>query len=135
MPLLDQLDGDATSTFGLPRHTTRLEGGLFFKGIGTRISGQYTGSAFIAGSGLPGTTDLFVDDLATIDLRIFANIGELAGRDEGFLKGLRLSLRADNVFDGRRVVRDRNGDVPLRFQPFLIDPTGRYLGVELRKLF
>ncbi|ABC62590.1 hypothetical protein [Erythrobacter litoralis] len=135
VPLLDQLRGDATSTFGLPRHSTRLEGGLFFGGIGTRISARYTGKAFVEGSGLPGSSDLFIDDLATVDLRVFANIGELAGEEEGFLKGLRISLRADNIFDGRRVVRDQNGDTPLRFQPFLIDPTGRYLGVDIRKLF
>jgi hypothetical protein len=27
------------------------------------------------------------------------------------------------------------GAVPLRYQPFLIDPTGRFFEIELRKLF
>ncbi|WBY17736.1 TonB-dependent receptor [Erythrobacteraceae bacterium WH01K] len=134
-PVLDQLDGDATSTFGLPRHSTTLEGGLFLDGIGVRASANYLGSTRLSGSGLPGSSDLFIDDLATLDLRLFMNLGEVIGPDEGLLKDLRLSLRTDNVFDGRRAVRDGNGEVPLRFQPLLIDPVGRFLGVELRKLF
>lgn len=134
-PLLDLLDGDSLSAFGTASDTSRLEGGIFGQGLGMRISGRYTGSARIDGSGAPGTTDLFVDDLLTFDLRLFANLGEIFNQEQGVLKGMRLALRADNVFDGRRIVRDSNGDIPTGFQPLLIDPTGRYLGIDLRKLF
>ena len=130
IPELDQLDGDATSAFGLPRHSTRLEAGLFFGGTGIRVSGQYVGK-----SRIDGTSNLSIDDLATIDLRVFTDLGELLNKDSGFFKGTRLSLKADNVFDGRRVVRDETGAIPLRYQPLLIDPTGRFIGLELRKLF
>ena len=135
VPLLDQLDGDSTSAFGLARHSTRLSSGIFRGGMGMRIIGNYTGSARVNGSGLPGSTDLAIDDLATLNLRVFADLGRVFGQEDGFMQGLRLSLRADNVFDGRRIVRDENGDTPLRFQPLLIDPTGRYLGIDIRKLF
>ncbi len=135
VPVLDQLDGDATATLGLPRNTSQLQAGLFFQGYGFRLSGNYTGSAELRGSGLPGSTDLFIDDLATVDLRLFADLGEVAGKEDGFLKGLRVSLRADNLFDGQRTVRDSNGVVPLRYQPLRLDPNGRYLGIELRKIF
>ena len=133
--LLDQLGGDATATLGLPRNTSRLEAGLFFDGYGLRLSGEYTGSAFVEGSGLTGSSDLFVDDLAIVDLRLFADLGEVLDRDDGLFEDLRLSLSVDNLFDGRRIVRDGNGDIPLRFQPLLLDPVGRFVGVELRKLF
>ncbi|GAA4052843.1 hypothetical protein GCM10022213_26930 [Parerythrobacter jejuensis] len=135
VPVLDQLDGDATSTFGLPENSTRLEAGIFWNGYGMRVSGRYVGSAFVQGSGLPGSTDLFIDDLATVGLRAFVDFGRALNKDKGFLKGFRVSVRADNIFDGRRIVRDQNGDIPLRFQPLLVDPTGRYLGIDLRKLF
>jgi hypothetical protein len=135
VPVLDQLEGDATSTFGLARHTTRLSGGLFKGGVGIRVIGNYAGKARINGSGEAGTSDLLVSDLATVNLRLFADLGRVLGKEEGVLQGLRLSLRADNLFDGRRIVRDEAGDIPLRFQPLLIDPTGRYLGIQLRKLF
>lgn len=132
---LDQLDGQATGAFGLPRHSSRLEAGLFGKGVGLRLSGIYTGETRIDGSGLPGSRDLFFEDIVTFNLRIFANLGEITGKNEGFLKDTRVSLRADNLFDAQRRVRDANGDTPINYQPFLIDPLGLYLGVDLRKLF
>ncbi len=132
---LDQLDGDATGAFGFPRHTSRLEAGMFGNGIGARLSGRYTGTTRLNGSGLPGSSDLFFDDLATIDLRLFTNLGQVLGRDEVFLKNLRLSFRADNIFDARRRVTDEGGVTPINYQPFVIDPTGRFVGVDIRKLF
>ncbi|HSJ77507.1 MAG TPA: TonB-dependent receptor, partial [Erythrobacter sp.] len=132
---LDQLDGQATGAFGLPRHSSRLEAGLFGKGVGFRLSGIYTGETRLDGSGLPGSTDLFFDDIVTFNLRIFANLGELTGKNEGFLKGTRLSLRADNLLDAQRRVRDSSGVTPINYQPFVIDPIGLYLGLDLRKLF
>ena len=134
-PQLDLLDVDTLTSSGTPRHTSRLEGGIFKSGIGMRISGSYTGKARINGSGAPQSTDLFLDDLARFDLRLFTNLGELLNKDEGLFKNLRVSFRIDNVFDGRRLVRDSNGDTPIGFQPLLLDPTGRYVGVDIRKLF
>lgn len=132
---LDQLDGQATSSFGLPRHNSRLEAGIFGQGVGMRLSGRYTGKTRLDGSGNTGTSDLFFDDLATFDIRLFTEVGQLIGKNEGLLKNFRVSFRVDNVFDARRTVVDANGDTPLNYQPFRIDPTGRYVGIDLRKLF
>jgi len=132
---LDQLDGQATGAFGLPRHSSRLEAGLFGKGMGFRLSGIYTGKTRLDGSGLPGSRDLFFDDIATFNLRVFANMGEITGKNEGVFKDFRVSLIADNLFDTQRKVRDANGETPINYQPFVIDPLGLYLGIDLRKLF
>lgn len=132
---LDQLDGQATGTFGLPRHSSRLEAGLFGKGMGLRLSGIYTGETRLDGSGLPGSTDLFFDDIVTFNLRLFANMGEITGKNEGLLKDFRVSLIAENLFDAQRRVRDETGATPVNYNPFVIDPLGLYLGVDLRKLF
>ncbi|MGI8944278.1 MAG: hypothetical protein ACR2FJ_08645 [Qipengyuania sp.] len=134
-PVFDQLDGFVIAGGAIPRHTSRLEAGLFMQGYGLRLSGRYAGEAELRGSGLPGSSDLFFGDLATFDLRLFADLGEVLEKDSGVLDDLRVSLRADNIFDARRRVTDANGDVPLAFQPFRLDPIGRYLGIELRKLF
>ncbi|MGB7373126.1 hypothetical protein [Pontixanthobacter sp.] len=134
-PLLDLLDGDSLSSFGTASGSSRLEAGVFGKGLGMRLSGRYTGSARIDGTGGSPQSNLFIDDLLTFDLRLFANLGEIFDQEQGVLKGMRLALRADNLFDGRRIVRDANGNIPTGFQPLLIDPTGRYLGIDLRKLF
>ncbi|WP_298337240.1 hypothetical protein [uncultured Erythrobacter sp.] len=132
---LDQLDGESTNAFGLPRHTARLEAGIFGQGVGMRLSGRYTGSTRLDGSGLPGSTAIFFNDLATFDLRLFANIDELTGSESPILKNVRVSLRADNIFDGQLRVVDESGDTPINFQPFLIDPVGRFIGIDIRKLF
>ena len=135
-PLLDQLDGFVLGGGGVPEYSARLEAGLFFpQGYGMRLSGRYTGAAELRGNGLPGSTDLFFGDIATFDIRLFADLGRVFKDEEGVLKGARLSLRADNVFDARRSVTDSNGDTPAAFDPRRTDPIGRYLGIELRKVF
>ncbi|MEP2737192.1 MAG: hypothetical protein ABJP34_12955 [Erythrobacter sp.] len=133
--VFDNLAGDALSNTGFARHTTRLEAGAFRNGFGVRLSGRYTGKARINGNAATGTSPLFFGDLATFNLRLFTNLGQVLKKDDGVFKNLRLSLRADNVFDARRRVVDENGDVPITFQPDLLDPTGRYVGIQLRKLF
>lgn len=130
---LDQLDGQATGAFGLPRHSSRLEAGLFGKGMGFRLSGIYTGETRLDGS--VAGSDLAFDDIVTFNLRVFTNLGEITGKNDGFLKDFRVSLVADNLFDAQRRVRDSNGLTPINYQPFVIDPLGLYLGIDLRKLF
>ena len=134
-PLLDLLDGDTEGDFGQPRHATRLETGFFRDGMGIRTSARYTGSARVNGNAVTGTSPLFFDDIATFDLRVFANLGTLTKAESGWRKGLVVTLVADNVFDAQRRVVDQNGDTPLRYQPLLIDPNGRYLGIDIRKTF
>lgn len=134
-PLLDQLAGDALTNFGFARHSTRAFVGMFRNGVGMRISGTYTGKAKINGNSITGTSPLFFGDLATFNLRLFADLGQVMKKDDGFFKNFRVSLRADNMFDARRRVVDDNGETPTSFQPVLLDPTGRYVGIQLRKLF
>ncbi len=135
LDLLDQLDGQSTSAFGLPRHNTRLQAGIFGNGVGMRVSARYTGEADLDGASATGTGDIFFDDLATFDLRLFTEVGQLVGRNEGALKNLRISLLVNNIFDARRTITDENGETPITYQPFLIDPTGRFVGIDIRKLF
>ncbi|MGN6496073.1 MAG: hypothetical protein ACTHK5_01865, partial [Tsuneonella sp.] len=138
-PRLDLLDGDATgSGGGVSRHQFELEGGVFYKGLGARLSANYASATTVKGSGLPGSSDLHFGDLATFNLRIFANLEQqhwLTGDTPGFWKGARLSLRINNLFDAHQRVTDANGQVPLRYQPGLIDPTGRFVELEFRKTF
>jgi hypothetical protein len=135
-PLLDLLDGGATSGTQ-PRHTVQLNGGLFYAGFGMNLNARYIGNSRIDGSGLPGGTDLFFNDLATFNLRMFADLNQRTKLIEKvpLLKNTRISLAVNNVFDARQRVTDSTGAVPLRYQPYLIDPTGRFFEIRLRKLF
>ena len=135
-PLLDQLNGEALDATGAVRQTSSLEAGLFMNGYGLRLSGDYVGETSVLGS-VPGVgaDDLFFGELATFDIDLFADLGRVFDREQGFLKGLRISFEVENLFDARRLVTDGTGAVPFAYQPFLIDPVGRLIGLELRKLF
>lgn len=131
VPVIDLIGGGGA----VSRNNTRMEAGVFRGGLGLRLSGTYLGPTRIDGSGLPGSSDLEFDGLAKVDLRFFADLGTVFKKQDGPLKGLRVSFRADNLFDGARRVTDQDGNVPLNYQPALIDPVGRYLGIDVRKMF
>jgi len=136
-PVLDQLSGQAFGN-GVPRHKIELQGGLFYKGLGLRLSGDYQAATRIDGSGLAGSQDLFFDDIAKFNLRAFVNLEQqdwLTGGTPGFWKGSRLSFSVDNLFDAQQRVTDSSGVVPLSYQPALVDPLGRTFEIEFRKLF
>ena len=133
-PFLDQLAGEAVSGNGAPRHRLDIDGFLFHKGKGFVANFGYVGPSRVNGSGLPGSSDLRFGTLATLDLRTFLNLEELIP-DRPYLKGVRVSFEIDNVFDQRRTVTDETGAIPLRFDPLLLDPRGRFIGAEIRKIF
>ncbi|MGV3730689.1 MAG: TonB-dependent receptor plug domain-containing protein [Sphingopyxis sp.] len=135
VPELDLLNGSATgSGGGSSRHLLELDGGVFYKGMGVRLSAKYDSGSTVTG-GTAG--DLEFGDLATFDLRFFVSLDQqpkLTGALP-FLKGSRLRLSIDNVFDAQRKITDANGIVPLNYQPGYIDPLGRYIELEWRKTF
>ena len=52
-----------------------------------------------------------------------------------FLKRARLTLRVNNVLDSRQSVTDGTGATPIAYQSAIMDPLGRVIGAELRKMF
>lgn len=133
---LDLLNGSATGfSGGSPRHEFELSGGWFYKGLGFRVRGEHQSATRVNG-GLTGS-DLQFSDLTTLNLRLFMNLdnrGNLTERFK-FLKGSRIALRFDNIFNDIQDVRDNNGLVPLRYQRGFLDPVGRYVEVDFRKRF
>ncbi len=111
-----------------------MQGGLFKDGVGLRLSGNYYGGSSIEGSGASGSTSLDFHPYATFDARIFVDL-ERKFEDAKFLKGSRLSLRVDNVFDAQQRVTDEFGTVPISYQPDFLDPKGRFLEIDFRKRF
>jgi len=136
-PVLDLLSGDALTSGGVARQSLEFEGGMFYKGIGLRASGSYTGSTRIDGTGAPGSSDLRFGSLAKLNLRAFIDLGQQKRltKASSFFKGARLAFRVDNIFDARQKVLDSTGTVPVSYQPDLLDPQGRFIGIELRKQF
>jgi hypothetical protein len=140
VPELDFLDGSAgSSRGGRPRHELEFQGGIFKNGLGARLTANWQNATFVRGGpALGGGTgdDLFFEDFATVNLRLFADLGlQKFARERPFLRGMRVSLSIDNLFDARQQVRDRLGTVPLSYQPGYLDPLGRSVRLSVRKLF
>lgn len=136
VPELDLLNGATIGdNGGSARHALELDGGIFSNGIGMRFGGRYdSGSRVDAGL---GGSDLEFADLATFNLRAFINFESRPAiiKAAPWLKGFRLALQVDNIFDAQRRITDATGAVPLRYQPGYTDPQGRYVEISLRKAF
>jgi hypothetical protein len=141
VPELDFLGGSAAGgRGGRPQHELQAQAGLFKNGFGAFVSGNWVEGTFVRG-GPTGTgatrSDLFFSDHTTVNLRMFANLGQQQSlvRAVPFLRGSRVSLNIDNVFNERLRVRDENGTTPISYQPAFVDPLGRTVRVSFRKLF
>ncbi|WP_375197995.1 TonB-dependent receptor [Sphingobium sp.] len=141
VPELDLLNGDATgSSGGQPRHELNARIGYTNNGLGARLSADWESGTHVNGalSGTAaGTSRLNFGSLATVDLRLFANLGQMPSlvKAHPFLRGARVSIGIDNIFNQRREVTDASGMTPVRYQPGYLDPLGRAVTISFRKLF
>lgn len=141
LPVLDLLNGSAVgSTGGAPRHQLELRAGAGRRGLGARlgVNWQSATSVLVDPSGATQSPDdLFFSQRTTANLRLFVDLGQRADvvRQLPWLRGSRISLNFDNIFNDRINVRDRRGIEPIGFQRDQLDPLGRAVTLSLRKLF
>lgn len=134
---LDLLDGDATgSSGGQPRHELQARIGYSNNGIGARLGVDWESGTHVDGA-LGGNSRLDFGSLATVDLRLFANFTQMPSlvKRVPFLRGARVQISVDNLFNQRRDVTDATGMTPLRYQPGYLDAQGRTVSISFRKLF
>lgn len=135
VPVIDYLSGEAVDQGGgRPRHLVEVDGGYANNGLGARLSVNWRSGTQVDG-GPNGA--LRFSPLTRANLRLFANLGErfdLVARYP-WLRGTQIRLEVNNLFDAKPRVRDALGAVPLNYQPDLLDPAGRTVGISLRKLF
>lgn len=138
IPVLDLLDGSATSSLGgSPQHELSLNGGVFHKGMGLRFEGSYRGATRADGNGLPGSSDLYFSDQFSLNSFLFISLdqrGDLTKKIP-FLKGSRIAFRVQNVLNDYIKVRDNSGATPLSYQRGFLDPEGRVFELSFRKRF
>jgi len=134
-PDVDYLHGDAAGqSGGTPRHNVQAQAGYFNNGIGARFTANWRSATDV--DTLTGD-NLHFSPLATFDLRLFANPGDIpeVAVKHPWLRGTQVQLRVDNILDSRPAVHDTAGNVPLNYQPGLLDPLGRTIMISFRKLF
>jgi hypothetical protein len=135
LPELDYLHGEAAGgTGGTPRHTVEAQGGWSNNGLGARISANWRSGTTV--NTLAGD-NLRFSPLATFNLRLFDNFGDQPDLlvKHPWLRGTQLRFEVHNIFDRKPNVRDASGNVPLSYQPDLLDPLGRTVMISFRKLF
>ncbi len=141
VPDLDLLDGSATGARGgQPRHEVEFRVGANKAGFGGRLSMDWRSATTVRtdpASGALNDGDLRFGSLATMNLRLFVDLGQQRSlvRAVSFLRGSRVSLNIDNLANARLQVRNRLGDVPLGYQPDQLDPLGRTVALQFRKVF
>ena len=141
LPVLDLLNGSAIgSSGGAPRHLVeaRLGGGRRGLGGSVGVNWQAATSVLVDPSGASQSPDdLFFSSRAVANLRLFVDLGQRRDvlRAVPWLRGSRVTLRVDNLFNDRINVKNRIGAEPIGFQRDRLDPTGRTVTLSLRKLF
>jgi outer membrane receptor protein involved in Fe transport len=86
-----------------------------------------------------GGDDLRFSPYSTFDLRLFANLGErleLVTRSP-FFRGTSVRFEVNNILNSRPDVRGGtgSGSIPFAYQADRLEPIGRTVGVNFRKLF
>jgi len=134
LPDLDFLHGDAAGQGGgTPRHQIEAQAGWSNNGLGARLGANWRSATTV--NSLTGD-NLHFSPLATFDLRLFANPGDIpeVALKHPWLRGTQVRLELKNMFNARPQVHDAFGKVPDNFQPDLLDPLGRTIMITFRKL-
>jgi len=136
LPVIDLLDGGAVGgSGGQPRHEIQLQGGVFRNGFGTFVNANWREGTFVDGG--PGGETLNFSDRTTVNVNAFVDFNQRTSWVErfGFLRGARMNLQVQNLFDDRLEVTDELGQVPGGYERDRLDPLGRVVSINLRKLF
>jgi len=133
LPVIDQLDGGSTSARGVSRNEIQLQGGVFRNGFGGFVNANWRDGTRI--NGTTSNQDLSFSSQATVNLNMFADLNARTTWVAKFpiLKGSRVSLGIENLFD-TRVDVSSSGPLPFTYQPDFLDPQGRIIRINLRKV-
>ncbi|MDY1009385.1 TonB-dependent receptor [Sphingomonas sp. CFBP9019] len=137
-PSLNLLDGDAIgNNGGSARHSLEAQAGYSNNGLGARLSANYAEGTRVDGGTAAAPETLNFGGLATANVRLFADLGQRLEwvKARPWLRGMRVTLSVDNVFNTRQRVTDASGAVPNTYQPDYLDPLGRTVRLSVRKLF
>ena len=137
-PVLNLLNGDTVSNgAGQPRHEVEAQAGYNNNGLGVRLSANWQSATLVNGGTGGAAQTLDFGSLATVNLRFFADLGQRLDllKTHPWLRGTRVVLSVDNLFEERQRVTDQNGVTPFAYQGAYLDPLGRSVRLSVRKLF
>lgn len=129
--MIDRLDGGSGAG---PEHEVQLQVGVFKSGMGMFLNGSWRSGYRL--NGASADKDLFFGDQSTFSLNLFADLSSQPKllQAHPWLRGSRVQLQAQNLFDTRQDVHDRLGGTPQSYQEAFRDPIGRTVRISFRKL-
>ena len=133
-PIIDLLNGGTIGRGGQSRHQVEVQAGVSKNGFGARVNADWQSATRVTGA--VAADDLRFSDSATLNLRLFANIGQMpwAIKSAPWLRGTRVSIGINNLFDTRQRVTDGTGATPISYLPGYIDPFGQTVRISIRKM-
>lgn len=135
LPEVDLLDGGAIGIGGgQQRHATDLGLALTRGGTGVRAQATWRGASTLRIGTLAAPDLLAFDPLFRLDLRVFADLGQLLPGTKA-AKDTRVTVSFENLTNNRQLVSNLAGFTPLGYQGAYRDPVGRTVTFELRKVF
>jgi hypothetical protein len=135
LPIVDLLAGGAIGYGGgQPRHVVQFGAGVAHGGYGLQLDGNWVGRSRITAGTIAAPTAVSFAPRTRLDMRFFVNLGPQFP-DSRLARGARLAVEVENLFDSKQRVTDQTGTIPLRYQPYLLDPLGRVVRISLRKIF
>jgi hypothetical protein len=131
LPIIDRLNGGSGAG---PEHEVQLQAGYFQSGMGAFLNGSWRSGYRL--NGATPSKDLYFSDQANISLNVFADLSSRPQllRAHPWLRGSRVQVQFQNLFDTRQSVRDGLGVTPQAYQDDYRDPLGRTVRISFRKL-
>lgn len=135
LPVIDRLDGSSSQSVAAHRidalAAVKRDAWLF------QVTGNWQSGRDRMTGPIGSQTRLNFGSLAKVGLLTEFNPGQNIDflLKNPWLRGSRVQLRVDNLFDAKQRVTDENGEVPAAFAPNLIDPLGRVVRLTFRKQF
>lgn len=137
-PVLDLLNG-APSGSGGGQYQQEIEAQMGYTnhGLGARMSADWRSATTVVGGGAASTGVLNFSDVTTVNLRLWNDFSAQRSLITRYplLRGVRLTLSVNNLFNQSLTVRNSAGPTPFNYQSAVLDPTGRVVSLSLRKIF
>ena len=137
-PVLDLLGGaPAGATGGQYQHEIEAQMGYVDNGYGARLSADWKSATTVIGGASGQTGMLNFSDVATVNLRLWDDLSQQRALTTRYpaLRGVRVTLNVNNLFDQSIRVRNSAGPTPFNYQSAVLNPTGRVISLNLRKIF
>jgi len=131
IPVIDRLDN--TGSDATPQHRVDVTAGIKRDSLLFQLNGNWQSGTETTVGMVGSTSHLTFGSVAKVNLLAEFNPGIDALLKHPWLRGSRIQLNVDNLFDARQRVTDQNGVTPAAYMPNLIDPVGRVIRLTFRK--